>query len=93
MHNFHLTLTEAHAVDLRLALFRAFHHAQHLCNSYKALDPALYGSTVAKYEAEAAQIKNIIELASAAWEDMLDRKEAQGTLEQAAWYDTSAELQ
>lgn len=92
-HAFHLTLSEGEAVDLRLALHRALHSVQKIVEQYKALDQELFDITVAKYEAEADQIKRVLDLATLAWEDLQNRKEAEGTLEQAAWHDTSAELQ
>ena len=77
---FHLTLTEDKAIDLRLALFRAFHTVQRMVEQYKALDPALYGSTVVKYETEAEAIKSVIEATGEAWEDLQDRKTQQGRM-------------
>ena len=93
-HLYHLTLTEEQALDLRLGLMRAYHSLDKLVADYIALGLNREGfdATISKYKEDRDNLKIVMDAAKEAWDDLLNRKEAQGTLEQAAWHDTSAEL-
>ena len=78
MQDFHLSLNQSQAMNLRLALLRSLYSVQRIIKQYQELDPELYGPTVQKYETEAESIREVLRLVVDAWEDMTARTASQG---------------
>jgi len=90
MHNFSFTMSEHDAVSVRLALHRALHTVEKLLADYSNFDENLFLATIQHYQQERDNIRAALDAINLQYYSQI---EAQGALEQAAWYDTSAELQ
>lgn len=77
MQDFHLTLNQPQAMNLRLALLRSLYSVERIIKQYQELDAELYGPTVQKYETEAESIREVLRLVVDAWEDMTARTASQ----------------
>jgi hypothetical protein len=90
MHNLSFTMSEHEAVSVRLALRRALHTVEKILADYSKLDENLFFAIVQHYQQERDNTRAALDAINLQYYSQI---EAQGTLEQAAWYDTSAELQ
>ena len=73
---FKLELTENQAIELRLALHRAFHLLDKMVAEYTELTKkeACFAPTRAKYKADLEEVRVLLKLSRESWEALQDEK-------------------